>query len=128
MNAMKIARVLSLLLLRLSPSAQQKTYTCNIAVPDALGATIGKAHLFVYRDSIGNVEASDKILDADQLGRAKLDLSSGFYDVCALSADFTPTCRKVRMTNRDIQVRFKLVVSPEVEAVIADRFPPPLFR
>jgi hypothetical protein len=120
---MRIPRVLALLLLPLSASSQQNIRTCKISVVDSEGAVIGRAHIFAHRDPVASAAVPDKILDANNLGHAELNLPTGIYDVCVMSAAFTPQCRKVVLREKDADVRFRLSAANEVLEQSGDSFP-----
>lgn len=102
---------------------EQQTHHCLINVVDSEGAVIGKAHIFIHRDPVASTAVPDRTFDADTLGKADVTLPGGFYDVCVMSAAFTPSCRKVVLHDRDANVKFRLSASPEVLEQNGDSFP-----
>ena len=102
-------------------AGQGEERTCRLVVVDSAGAELGKAHILVHSDGASR-ERPDRLLDADAHGKLTLSLPEGNYDVCVMSTAFTPTCRKVVLRGRDLSVRFKLSVSPEVMEQVGDTF------
>jgi hypothetical protein len=122
MASMKVAFICALLATSLLSEAVSVLHRCHISVVDSEGAEIGKAHFFVHRDPSATAAVPDRILDADASGRLELDLPDGFYDVCVMSAAFTPQCRKLVIRKHDTEMSFRLYPSREVLEQQADRF------
>lgn len=115
MADMKPGFVFALLIAALSPPSDSVLHKCRILVIDsAEGAPIGKAHVFVHRDPSATAAVPDRTVDADANGKLEVALPDGFYDVCAMSAAFTPTCRKLVIRKHDVALEFRLSPSPEV--------------
>jgi len=123
MTDMKAPCVCVLLIASVSSVAGPVPRKCSIRVIDSEGAVVGKAHLFVHRDPSATASIPDRILDADTQGRLELILPESFYDVCVMSAAFTPQCRKVLVRDHHIELKFVLSASPEVLEEQGDRFP-----
>ena len=94
-------------------------------VSDTEGAALS-AHIVIHEDIVGRGNAphqQDVIPVVDKDGRFTVELTPGFYDVCAMADAFTPSCRKVLIkvglaTEYWIQLR----ADPKVSEMIGDRF------
>jgi hypothetical protein len=93
-------------------------------VTDAVGAKIPRAHIVLRTDFSGGWSKTsfDGNATTDLNGMFKLNVGSGFYDLCVMADAFTPECRKVFIKNRAVEQKFRLRVSPKVSEKIGDSF------
>lgn len=97
-------------------------------VLDEAGAIIAKAFVLVHPDFAGIMRGDHRktlTLATDKDGRFGAAVDPGFYDVCVMASAFKAECRKIHVIrNRSQNIQFDLKVSPEVTAVLGDKFEP----
>lgn len=84
------------------------THAVRISVFDPTGVEL-PARVFLH--SWSTLDASDRLLQTDSHGRLTLHLPNGYYDLCFAVSGFTPSCREVRLNDRDATIRLVLKVS-----------------
>jgi hypothetical protein len=124
-------KVLLLVVMLLTPTAEEMKCSLRVAVKDANGAAIAGARIVIHWDPAGNGVGltsnvgikEDLQLETDQAGRYSAELPPGFYDVFVSSRAFSPDCRKVRLKpGKTASPDFRLRVDPLVTVEIGDRF------
>jgi hypothetical protein len=129
---MKSARwgvIFILFAIALAGSEAQKGQLTGI-VTDESGAVIPNAHVSIHwncRRAGGppNRDTTDLAVNTDAKGIYSATLISGFYDVCAHAAGFTPVCKTVPITvGESISYNTRLAFSSVIANEFGDKFVP----
>ena len=94
-------------------------------VSDSQGAAIKGAHLLFHLDTSGRANqapVADIMRETDAKGNFNVQLESGFYDVCVMAKAFTPECRKILVSKKNVQEDFRLNADPLVIRHLGDIF------
>jgi hypothetical protein len=107
MHSLLIARTLSAMLM-LQAAGSSSLQPCQFTVTNNAGALIVHSHIVVHPSNKYPSPDPDQTQDTDIHATANFNLAGGFYDVCAMSVGFIPTCETIKVDAKPLQKTFQL--------------------